>query len=223
MAELNTYFKMYRSILEWRWFKDARTLQVFIYLISSANIKPNGFMGVDIHRGELATSYDSIAEATGMSREQARTCVAHLKKTGEIETERHSKFLLISIVNYESYQDGNLPKKKQNVPITSQSNPNQIPITSQSRPNHFPIIKECNNGRMKECKKGAAPALPSAGKNGTGPEAEKAKEEKLPPPAERFNRSLDGYMPEDWERENVPPNMWNYFESLDEWKAWVNK
>ena len=70
---------------------------------------------------------------------------------------------------------------------------------------------------MKECKKGASPPSPSAGE--TGAETE----ENLPPPAERFNRTLEGYLPEDWERENVPPNMWNYFESLNEWKAWVNK
>ena len=217
MAEVNTYFKMYRSILEWRWFKEARTLQVFVYLISSANIKTNGFMGVDINRGELATSYDSIAEATGMTRAQARTCVEHLKKTGEIDTERHSKFLKISIVNYDSYQSDKPPAKKQKNAITSQSLNNHLAITSQSSHNHFAIIKECNNGRMEECKKGAAPASPSAGETVDG------KEEKLPPPAERFNRSLEGYLPEDWERENVPPNMWNYFESLDEWKAWVNR
>lgn len=217
MAEVNTYFKMYRSILEWRWFKDARTLQIFVFLLSSANIKTNGFMGVDIHRGELATSYDSLAEATGMTRAQARTCIDHLKKTGEIETERHSKFFKISIVNYDSYQSDKPPAKKQKDAITSQSLNNHSAITSQSRHNHFAIIKECNNERMKECKKGASPPSPSAGE--TGAETE----ENLPPPAERFNRTLEGYLPEDWERENVPPNMWNYFESLNEWKAWVNK
>lgn len=141
MQEQSTYIKLYRSILEWRWYKTPHTLQTFIWLLLSANIKPYGFQGFTIKRGEVATSYATIASENGITPDQARTAISHLKKTGEITVKRHSKFLQIAIVNYEMYQG---------------KNPNQIPIKSHSLPNHSPITSQSNpnNQRMEECKNG---------------------------------------------------------------------
>ena len=150
--EINTYFKVYRSILDWRWFKNPNTLQVFVWLLASANIKPNGFMGFDIQRGDVATSYATISRETGQTIDQARTSISHLKETGEIILKRHSKFIQVSIVNYDYYQ-GQWGK---GIPIKSQSDPNQIPFNSHSLPNHSPITSQSNpnNQRMEKCNNG---------------------------------------------------------------------
>ena len=151
----NTYIKLFRRIIEWRWFKDANTLQVFLWLLLSANIRPQEFLSTEIQRGEVATSYATIANETGLTIDQVRTAMMHLKKTGEITVKRHSTFQQITIVKYGDYQGAN----SKNVPIISQSNPNHIPISSQSFPNNQRNNKNGKNGKKEES---ASPASPSA-------------------------------------------------------------
>ena len=101
----NAYFKTYYKILDWSWFKEPRTLQVFIYLIARATIVPTEFLGVPVKRGQVVTSYPGICAGTGCSIQSARTSIKHLKSTGEITVKTFSKFSLITIVNYEKYQN----------------------------------------------------------------------------------------------------------------------
>lgn len=104
MAEKTTWIKIDRNILNWGWYTDANTFRVFLHLLITANIKPRRFLGVMINRGEVATSYASIAETLEISTQNARTAISHLKSTGEITTKQHPRFTVISIVNYDSYQ-----------------------------------------------------------------------------------------------------------------------
>lgn len=138
MAEKTTWIKIDRNILEWRWFKDCNTLQVFLWLLLNANIKRAGFMGVEINRGEIATSYSSIAAHTGLTVNQARTAISHLKSTGEITSRKYAKFSVFSIVNYASYQDTITGKST----VKSQADHRQ----GTGRP------QQSKNGRKKERK-----------------------------------------------------------------------
>ena len=104
MAEKTTWIKIDRNILDWGWYKDGNTMRVFLHLLITANIKPRRFLGVMINRGEVATSYASLAENLEISIRSARTAITHLKTTGEVTIKRHPKFTVISIVNYNLYQ-----------------------------------------------------------------------------------------------------------------------
>lgn len=118
--------------MRWGWYKDNNTKAVFIHLLLKANIKPNYFMGVMIQRGEVATSYNSMAEETGLTVKNVRTAIEHLKSTGELAVKRHSKFSVISIVNYDLYQ----------------SQPaNRTAINRQSSGNQSATIKEYKNDK----------------------------------------------------------------------------
>lgn len=104
MAEKTTWIKVDRNILEWGWYKDANTFRVFMHLLLTANAKPHKFLGVDVNRGEVATSYKSLAESLDISIRSVRTAISHLETTGEVTVKRHSRFSVISIPNYDSYQ-----------------------------------------------------------------------------------------------------------------------
>lgn len=103
----SSWFKVYRKILNWEWFKDSKTLHVFIYLLSRANVNSGRFQGKTIKRGQIVTSYAKIADATGMSVSSARRAIDNLVSTGEITTRTTNKFSIITIVKYESYQEKN--------------------------------------------------------------------------------------------------------------------
>ena len=104
MAEKTTFIKIDRNILDWGWYKDANTFRVFMHLLLTANIKPHKFLGVEIGRGEVATSLKSLSESLEISIQSVRTAISHLKLTGEITVSQHSRFSVISILNYDSYQ-----------------------------------------------------------------------------------------------------------------------
>ena len=93
-----------RKILEWEWYKDANTFRVFIHLLITANWKTGRFQGVEIERGQRATSYQMIASETGLTVKNVRTAIEHLKKTGELAVNRHPKFSVFTIKNYNLYQ-----------------------------------------------------------------------------------------------------------------------
>ncbi len=119
MGTPTTFIKLDRNILSWGWFSTPATLSVWLFILIKANISDRKFQGVPVRRGELATSYNSIAEACGLSYSQARTAVKHLVDTGEILTKNHNRYLLIHIVNYDLYQQNTAQSHGNNRPETA--------------------------------------------------------------------------------------------------------
>jgi len=123
MAEKTTFIKIDRNIIEWGWYTDGNTFRVFLHLLLTANIKPHKFLGVEIGRGEVVTSYKSLSETLGISIRSVRTAISHLKTTGEVTIKRHPHFTVISIPNYDSYQANRQSNR--------QSDDNQLTINRQ--------------------------------------------------------------------------------------------
>lgn len=99
------WIKIDRNLLKWRWFSDTPTLVVWIYLLLQANYEERDFKTITIHRGELVRSQTQIAADTGLSLKSVRTALEHLEATGEVARKRHGKIVVISIPNYDRYQD----------------------------------------------------------------------------------------------------------------------
>lgn len=104
MASKSTFIKIDRNIMRWRWYKDAITLQVFLHLIINANVTDHDFENITVHRGQLVTSYPSLADSLNLSIRNVRTALDHLKSTGEVTVTRYPKYSLITVVNYGMYQ-----------------------------------------------------------------------------------------------------------------------
>lgn len=132
------WIKLDRNILKWGWYTNGNTFRVFLHLLLTANIEDSEFDGKTIRRGEVVTSYSKIAPTLKLSYEEVRTAFCHLKSTGEITITRYSKYIVVTIVNYNEYQS----TPTQNPAIS----PNQSPIKAQSLPTHN------KNIRIKELK-----------------------------------------------------------------------
>lgn len=114
MAEKTSYIRLDRNIKNWRWWKDHNTLVVFLTLLIDANIAEHGFSGQIIKRGQVATSIPSLCNSTGLTIREVRTAISHLKSTGEVTDKTYPKYRVITIVNYDKYQDltGKTPYRK---------------------------------------------------------------------------------------------------------------
>lgn len=98
------HIKIDRRILEWEWYKDLNTCRLFFHLLLRANWKDGRFQGMEIPRGSLVTSYNNLAAETGLSVKNVRTALKHLETTGEVAVNRHPKFSVVTVNNYNLYQ-----------------------------------------------------------------------------------------------------------------------
>lgn len=155
MANPSTFIKLDRNILDWGWYKNPIVTHVFIYLILRANVKAGHFLGVEIQRGQVATSYKTIAADCGITYKQARNAVTKLSsKNGqsqegadgqsEITVRRHSQFMVVTIENYEKYQS---VKPKVGNQMGNQMG-NQKAIRTENGGQQSKNIKNKENGRF---------------------------------------------------------------------------
>lgn len=151
MANKSTFIKLDRNIRNWGWYQNANTFRVFIHCLLCANVTKGFFEGVQINRGEFATSYEKIARTLNLTVSEVRTAINHLKSTGEIATKIYSKFQVISILNYSFYQDKSTGKSTP----TQQAVNIQLAVTSQQYKN----IK--NNKNIENGEEARACATPS--------------------------------------------------------------
>ena len=133
------FIKLNRKILEWEWFSDVCTRDVFIYCLLKANWKPGNWHGIEYKRGEFITSLPTISEDLGFSIMNVRTALKHLKSTGEITDKTYNKFRVISIKNYDKYQSDNRQANRQ---LTDKQQATNRQLTADIRTKEDKNIKE---------------------------------------------------------------------------------
>lgn len=131
------YIKISRKILEWEWYKDANTKVLFLHILLKANWKPGRFQGVEVPRGSFVTSLQNLAIETGLTVRNVRTALKHLENTGEVTSNRHAKFSVITIKNYDKYQ----------------SSDSQVTVNRQPSDNQVTTIEEGKKERKEEYNK----------------------------------------------------------------------
>lgn len=135
------WIKLHRSLLNWEWFSDHKTLSVFIYLLLSARHNEGSWRGINLKVGELVTSRDSISNATGLSVQEVRTAMGKLVSTGEITTAPTNTHTIVTICNYASYQSSESDEQPTEQPTTQQTS-NQQSTNNQPTINHKQELKE---------------------------------------------------------------------------------
>ncbi len=92
-----------RSIVNWRWFKDMKTAWLFINLLLMANYTQAQFKSHDIKRGQVVTSLHGLMEQSGLTYQEVRTALNHLKSTKDVTVQTTSKCTIITVENYEQF------------------------------------------------------------------------------------------------------------------------
>lgn len=119
------WVKLYRQLTEWEWYSDIPTKVVYIHLLLKANFSDGRFKGIAVPRGSLVTGRKKLAEETGLTEDMVRTALKHLKDTHEITSKAYSKFSVITLVNYDRFQES-----PQQVPSKPPASPQQVPSKS---------------------------------------------------------------------------------------------
>ena len=178
-----SWIKIFRELLQWEWFQKAEMVQLFIYLLLKASCADKQWQGITVKRGQLVTSNATIRQDLRLSEQQIRTCIKRLISTGEITYKSTNRYVVITICNYDKYQEtGNSINEQNNEQTNNQPTDEQRAINEQST-----TSKEIKNIRSKEYnikdikqESGSNDQLSSASDEAKAVEPAKPKAEKLP-------------------------------------------
>ena len=105
----NGWIKLHRDFTKFEWYQDANTVRLFLHLLITANHKKAKWQGNSIDRGQLITSHGNLANDLGLTIQNVRTSLLKLKKSENLTIKSTSKFTMISICNYDTYQSDDSP------------------------------------------------------------------------------------------------------------------
>lgn len=103
--ENSGWIKLHRGLLQWEWYDDIPTKVLFLHLLLSANHEDNKWHGRIVKRGQFVTGRIALSKQTGLTQQQIRTALTKLKSTNELTIKVTSQFSIITICNYEKFQD----------------------------------------------------------------------------------------------------------------------
>jgi hypothetical protein len=146
-AENDSFITLHRRITQWEWYTDTNTKSLFIHLVLMAQHKDVKWRGIDLKRGQLLTGRMLLSRQTGLSEQEIRTSLNKLKSTSEITIKSTNKNSIITLNNYNTYQDRKEAKKPSNQP-TNEPTSNQQSTTCNN----------VNNDNKEDKSKGTASA-----------------------------------------------------------------
>lgn len=76
------FIKLSRSLLDWDWHDEPKTGYLYIIMLLLANHEETLWRGETLLRGQLLTGRRQLSIASGLTEDEVRTALGHLKKTG---------------------------------------------------------------------------------------------------------------------------------------------
>jgi transcription initiation factor IIE alpha subunit len=99
------YIPLFRKIRDWEGYSDPVISRVFIEILLTANFKPKKLTNITVGRGQLLTSRMQLSENLKISQSKIRRALKYLKSTNNITIKTTNRYSLITIVNYDSYNN----------------------------------------------------------------------------------------------------------------------
>lgn len=124
---------LHRKLLNWQWYSDINVKVLFIHLLLKANYEDKVWKNIVIKRGQLVTSISKLAEETRQTIRQTRVALDKLKMTNEITIKTTNKYTLVTIENYDNYQNIDMVNDKQNDKENGNQMTNKCQATWQSK------------------------------------------------------------------------------------------
>jgi hypothetical protein len=153
---LNGFIPLWRTLLDWEWIDDPVIVSVWVQCLLRASFRDSAWRGIEIKRGQLFTSSESLAKSCGVSRQQVRRALEKLQKSENLTSQSTSQGLLITVCKYEAY---NAVTEEINQPI-NQPSTNDQPTINQPSTNDQPHLNNVNKETRKQGKQESSLPLP---------------------------------------------------------------
>ena len=154
-AKSEGYVKLYRSSLHHPIFKDREAWHLFIYCLLKANHKAGTVTfkrnPIHIDRGQFIFGLERASQDLGMSIAKIRSALEWLTSLKVIARKTTNRFSIISICNYDLYQNPNKREKQADEQTEPQKSDRHARTLREQSENSKQECKEVNNiGRSKK-------------------------------------------------------------------------
>lgn len=146
----NGWIKLHRSILEWEWWNDRNTRDLFIYCLLAANHDEQRLSGMVIPRGTFLTSRHLLALGAGISQQSVRTSINKLVQSGNITIQSTYQYTLLTVCNYNRYQSTDTAAQPSTNQVINQQSTSQSTSDQPSTP-YFSTIKVAKQTTLITC------------------------------------------------------------------------
>ena len=144
------YVKFYRSFMNWEWYDDQNTKDVFLHCLLRANYESTKWHGIEILRGQFLTSVATLEAELKMSTQKIKTALKHLSKvTNELTIETTANYSIITVNNYDIY---NPPIEENNKQVTNEEQTNEEQETIEQQTDNKQVTTNKKNKNNKEDK-----------------------------------------------------------------------
>lgn len=101
------WIKIYDRILEWEWWSNALMVKAWVFILVSANSRQKRWQGMIIERGQFVTSQSKMARELDCNRKTVRKILDRLISAGQITASVDNSKTIITVCNYDNYQENN--------------------------------------------------------------------------------------------------------------------
>lgn len=138
-----------RGLTTWEWYDDPNTCRLYIHLLLTVNWEAKEWRGITVEAGSRIATIRGLAEETGLTLQQTRTCLERLKSTHYVTHRAANSYSVFTIENWADVTYRNTPS---NIRTTHEQHTNNTDLTNKK-------IKQDNI---------SSPPTPSSGEAGEG-------------------------------------------------------
>ena len=142
---------------EFEWLDSPNICYCFFRLLLMANYKDSRWQGIDVKRGQLLTGRKALSVELNLTEKEVRTCLEKLKKSGYIDQQTTNRYTIITICNYDIWQDCTNTMRPTNGQPCGQQTANKRPTNGQQTAtreiNKENKEKEINKEKEKKVKR----------------------------------------------------------------------
>ncbi len=135
------WIKLHRKLLDSDTFKNEKLLKIWIWILLKANHKDNTFLlgrkKLTTKRGQFIMGLNRASEHLDLAKNTIHYWVNYLEKIGKVGLKKTNKYTIITIQNYDLYQDVGLKK-------------NSKRTLKETNKNDIRMIKNDNNNISKQ-------------------------------------------------------------------------
>jgi len=139
------FIYLWRSLVKTAFYKNPKTTHLAVHLMLQVAWKDHeillGGKKHVVRRGQIVSGRNKLAAETGLSPQEIRTCLLHLKNLDFLTIKSTKAYSIITVLNYEKFQ--NQPEDYQ---------PRDQPSINQASTKHQPQQNKGNKGNKEHIK-----------------------------------------------------------------------
>ena len=110
---MSGWIKLHRTLTEWEWYDDHNATRLLVHLLVTVNYEDKKWKGILVKAGSRITSFQKLADETGLTVKQIRCAMLKLENSGEVARGRAREGQAVSLVKWEKMQNNEPEQGKQ--------------------------------------------------------------------------------------------------------------